>query len=236
MKKILNLLLILLLITSLVACSSNNTVKDTELDNTVSEETVSQESETLSASEEKTEQEPEKEEEVVVDKNLSPTPEVEEKKEETPKTATIDPYGYLGKSESSFIDSLKNLGFTNVVKIDSIYSNYPEGTICYYLPDGEQTLDKTIEYKVSIGQKPVEKQEEVQGQQNNQEDVTVVSDREWNDGEYAYVEIIYSDGNVWKGKQAIGVSKPEDCYLYLRHEIDADELERRTYEYYYSNK
>ena len=168
MKKILYVLLILLLIMSLIACSN---------DNTVSEKTDSQNLEVLEAPEEKTEQEPEKKEDVVVvDENLSSTPKVEEKKEETPKTATIDPYDYLGKSESSFIDSLKNLGFTNVVKIDSIYSNYPEGTICYYLPDGEQTLDKTIEYKVSIGQKPVEKQEEVQEQQNNQEDITVVSD------------------------------------------------------------
>lgn len=64
------------------------------------------------------------------------------------KTATIDPYGYLGKSEESFLKALKDLGFTNIVKIGETTSSlYKEGTICYYLPDGKQKLDTKIEYK-----------------------------------------------------------------------------------------
>lgn len=198
MKKILVVLFAFLLVISLCSCSK----KSTE-DIGATSENNSQNSEVLEAPEEKTEQESEKEEEAVVDENLSPTPEVEEKKEETPKTATIDPYGYLGKSESSFIDSLKNLGFTNVVKIDSIYSNYPEGTICYYLPDGEQTLDKTIEYKVSIGAKPVEEKQETTPTKR-----TIISDvveRKYEDGSwYAVRTTKYSDGGSKEYKQIAG--------------------------------
>ena len=68
------------------------------------------------------------------------------------KTAKIDEYGYLGKTEKYFVDELTKKGFTNLKKGDSIYSNnYNEGTICYYLPDGVQKLDTQIVYKLSLG-------------------------------------------------------------------------------------
>lgn len=67
-------------------------------------------------------------------------------------TAKIDKYGYLGKTEEYFVSELKKLGFTNLKKGDSIYSeNYNMNTICYYLPDGEQKLDTQIVYKLSLG-------------------------------------------------------------------------------------
>lgn len=76
--------------------------------------------------------------------------------EETPSTNTtayIDPIGYLGVSESSFVSSLKKLGFTNLSKLDAIYpsNTRDKGTICYYLPDGKQKTSTKIEYKVSLG-------------------------------------------------------------------------------------
>ncbi|MDO5440129.1 MAG: PASTA domain-containing protein [Erysipelotrichaceae bacterium] len=72
------------------------------------------------------------------------------KNETTDKTATIDPYGYLGKTEDEFVKALKALGFTNIVKIgEDTNSKYANGTICYYLPDGKQKLDTKIEYKIS---------------------------------------------------------------------------------------
>ena len=68
------------------------------------------------------------------------------------KTAYIDTNKYFGTKEDDFVKALKDLGFTNVVKIDEVYSdNYAKGTICYYLPDGNQKLDTKISYKVSKG-------------------------------------------------------------------------------------
>lgn len=67
-------------------------------------------------------------------------------------TAYIDPNNYLGYSESSFVSAIKKLGFTNVSKLDAIYSTYQsKGNICYYLPDGNQKTSTKIEYKVSLG-------------------------------------------------------------------------------------
>ena len=75
----------------------------------------------------------------------------------TSKTAYIDEYKYLGVNETDFLKELMGMGFTDLTKIDSIYSDkYKEGTICYYLPDGNQKLDTTISYKVSLGKKPAD--------------------------------------------------------------------------------
>ena len=77
-------------------------------------------------------------------------------------TAYIDPNTYLGKTESEFTTALKNLGFTNVVRKEDVYSdNYAAGTVCYYLPDGNQKLDTKIEYKVSKGKEPTQEPPEV---------------------------------------------------------------------------
>lgn len=81
-------------------------------------------------------------------------------KGETPtsetKTGYIHPTKYLGNKEADFVNELKGLGYTNIVKIDEVYSDTrAAGQICYYLPDGNVALDKKIEYKVSKGKEPV---------------------------------------------------------------------------------
>lgn len=70
------------------------------------------------------------------------------------KFGYIDPTGYLGTDENSFIEALNELNFKNLKNIGSVYSNLPKGTICYYLPDGNREYTDTIEYKVSLGPKP----------------------------------------------------------------------------------
>lgn len=71
---------------------------------------------------------------------------------DTVKTAYIHETKYLGVKEADFIKALKDLGFTNLVKVDEISSaKYAAGTICYYLPDGNQKTDTKIEYKVVKG-------------------------------------------------------------------------------------
>ena len=71
---------------------------------------------------------------------------------DTLKTAYIHETKYLGVKEADFIKALKDLGFTNLIKVDEISSaKYAAGTICYYLPDGNQKTDTKIEYKVVKG-------------------------------------------------------------------------------------
>lgn len=69
----------------------------------------------------------------------------------------LHPTSFLGTEEEKFLSSLKELGFTNVKKIGTINSNFSEGTISYYSPDGDLKLDTLIEYRVSLGPKVLEK-------------------------------------------------------------------------------
>lgn len=72
--------------------------------------------------------------------------------EDAPKKAYIDPYKYLGYSESKFIKALNDLGFKNLKKETAITSKlYAKDTVCYYLPDGDVDTSKTIVYKLSLG-------------------------------------------------------------------------------------
>lgn len=72
------------------------------------------------------------------------------------KFGYIHPTEYLGYSEERFIKALNDLGYTNLKKVDEVYSNFRKGNICYYLPDGNREYTDTIEYKVSLGLKPVQ--------------------------------------------------------------------------------
>lgn len=66
--------------------------------------------------------------------------------------ATISEYGYLGKTETEFKEALTKLGFTSIVKnADGVYSSRTAGVIGAYSPDGEQPIDATITYYLSLG-------------------------------------------------------------------------------------
>ena len=67
--------------------------------------------------------------------------------------ATISEYGYLGLTEDEFKTQLTKLGFTNLVKdADGVYSSRKAGVIGAYSPDGEQPIDATIKYYLSLGE------------------------------------------------------------------------------------